>query len=81
VEQLRRYLPYPVIPRAIVNDAIADSIVTLAQEEHCDVIVLGASRESLLKQVIQGNIPEAIARQSSCTVMLVRDTLQADEIE
>ncbi|HEY9814700.1 MAG TPA: chloride channel protein [Candidatus Obscuribacterales bacterium] len=81
VEQLRRYLSYPVIPRAIVNDAIADSIVTLAQEEHCDVIVLGASRESLLKQVIQGNIPEAIARHSSCTVILVRDMLEADEVE
>jgi CIC family chloride channel protein len=75
VDQLRRYLPYPVIPRAMVQDAVADAILTLAREDHCDVIMLGASRDSLLKQVIQGNIPEAIARHSDCTVILVRSVL------
>ncbi|MGV0028703.1 hypothetical protein [Phormidesmis priestleyi] len=36
------------------------------------VIVLGASREGLLQQVQQGNIPAVISRQSNCTVILVR---------
>jgi chloride channel protein, CIC family len=39
------------------------------------VILLGASRESLLQQAIKGNIPEAIARNSPCTVILVRDKI------
>jgi CIC family chloride channel protein len=43
-------------------------------------VVLGASREGMLKQVIQGNIPEAIARNCDCTVILVRPAIgQATE--
>ncbi|MCY7393576.1 MAG: universal stress protein, partial [Leptolyngbyaceae cyanobacterium CAN_BIN12] len=47
-------------------------VVDMAQNDQCDVIVLGASREGLLQQAIQGNIPEAIARNCDCTVILVR---------
>jgi CIC family chloride channel protein len=75
VDRLRRRISYPVLPRMLVSDAVAESITQLAKEEHCDVIVLGTSRDSLLKQVIQGNIPEAIARNSSCTVILVRGSI------
>lgn len=52
--------------------SVADAVITLARSDRADVIVLGASREGLLQQVISGNIPAAIARESSCTVMLVR---------
>ena len=47
-------------------------MVDLAAEQGCDVIMLGASREGLLQQVIKGNIPEAITRASPCSVILVR---------
>lgn len=77
LEQLRNRLPYPVLPRVVINDTVAEAIVDVAKEEQTDVIVLGASRESLLKQVIQGNIPEAIARSSPCTVILVRSRTDA----
>jgi chloride channel protein, CIC family len=72
VERLRRRVSYPVLPQVLVSDAIAEAITQLAKEDPSDVIVLGTSRDSLLKQAIQGNIPEAIARRSSCTVILVR---------
>jgi nucleotide-binding universal stress UspA family protein len=35
-------------------------------------IILGASRDSLLRQVVHGNIPETLTRNSNCTVVLVR---------
>ncbi|MCY7275399.1 MAG: universal stress protein [Phormidesmis sp. CAN_BIN44] len=40
------------------------------------MIVLGATREGLLQQVIKGNIPEEIARQCDCTVILVRGAIE-----
>ncbi|MFN3360927.1 MAG: chloride channel protein, partial [Pseudanabaenaceae cyanobacterium] len=62
----------PVHTNKIVSNAIADSIITCAHQLEIDTIVLGASREGFLKQVVQGNIPERIARGSPCTVILLR---------
>jgi chloride channel protein, CIC family len=54
------------------NPNVADAVVQLAEQESCDVIMIGASREGLLQQAIAGNIPEAIARSGQQTVILVR---------
>ncbi len=62
----------PVNINKIVSNAIADSILDLANQRQTDTIVLGASRESFLQQAVKGNIPETIARQSPCTVILLR---------
>ena len=56
----------------VCTKSVADGIIDVATHRHANVIVLGASREGMLKQVIQGNIPEAIARGCNCTVILVR---------
>ncbi|WP_309741975.1 chloride channel protein [Chamaesiphon sp. OTE_20_metabat_361] len=53
-------------------DDIPSAAIDFAIEQQCDAIILGASREGLLKQSIQGNIPNAIARGSDCTVIVVR---------
>ncbi|HEY9654873.1 MAG TPA: universal stress protein [Crinalium sp.] len=50
-------------------------MIDMAQKDQCDVVVVGASREGLLQQAIQGNIPETIARHCSCTVILVRKAI------
>jgi CIC family chloride channel protein len=52
--------------------SVADAVIHLANAQQCDVVVLGASREGLLRQVVHGNIPEAIARGVNSTVILVR---------
>lgn len=67
----------PVMPRPLRSISVADAIVHLAQQDGCDIIMLGASREGLLQQAINGNIPESIARQSNCTVILVRSPISA----
>lgn len=76
-------LNVPVVTTPLYSDAIAGgasraiaaTVIDLAVQKECDVIVLGANREGLLKRAIQGNIPEAIARGSDCTVIVVRKGL------
>lgn len=75
---LNQQLQAPVITVTLCADSVADAIVDLVEKDQCDVIVLGASREGLLQQVIQGNIPEQIARHSDCTVILVRQALSPE---
>jgi chloride channel protein, CIC family len=69
---VREYLGTPITIMPLYSDAIAVTAIDLAAEKQCDAIILGASREGLLQQTIQGNIPEAIAQGSDCTVIVVR---------
>ncbi|WP_293149875.1 universal stress protein [Okeania sp. SIO2C9] len=47
------------------------AVVNFADTHNCDVVVIGAIKEGFLKQAINGNITEAIARGCYCTVILV----------
>jgi chloride channel protein, CIC family len=60
---------------AVCNRSISGAVFDLAAQNDCDVILLGATQEGLLEQVIKGNIPEEIARRSPQTVILVRGSL------
>jgi CIC family chloride channel protein len=75
-EFLSDRLSCPVALMPVCADSVPDAVIDLAQKDQCDVIVLGATREGLLQQVIQGNIPEAIARGCDCTVILVRESVK-----
>lgn len=72
---LRQRLSFPVLVSPVCAEAVSEAIIDMAEKDQCDVIILGASREGLLQQVIQGNTPEAIARGCDCTVILVRKAL------
>jgi CIC family chloride channel protein len=72
---LSRRLGCPVRAIPVRSSPVSESVIQLTVTENSDVVVLGASREGLLQQVIQGNIPEAIARGCDCTVILVRCAL------
>lgn len=74
-ELLQHQFPGQVIPIPICSGSVAEAIIDMATMDQCDVIVLGASREGLLQQVLHGNIPESIAYQCPCTVILVRRAL------
>lgn len=60
---------------AVCNPSIANAVLDLTEQNECDVILLGATQEGLLGQVIKGNIPEDIARRSLQTVILLRGAL------
>lgn len=72
----RRQLSSHVVASPIQADSVATGIINLVQKEKYDVVVLGASREGLLKQAITGNIPEEIATNVNSTVILVRSAIQ-----
>ncbi|WGV28731.1 chloride channel protein [Halotia branconii] len=61
-----------VVASPVCASSVTEAVIECAAQDQSDVIVLGASRESFLKQTIQGNIPENISQMSNCTVILVR---------
>ncbi|XGV94988.1 MAG: chloride channel protein [Leptolyngbya sp. BL-A-14] len=72
---LKQKLQTTVITLPVCANSVTEAVVDMAQKDQCDVIVVGASREGLLQQAIQGNIPETIARDCDCTVILVRKAI------
>jgi CIC family chloride channel protein len=74
VSSLQEQFKYPVYAHTILSTAVVDAVDQLANTTYGDVIMLGASRESLLKQILQGNIPGAIAHHNDDRiVILVRE--------
>ncbi|WP_341531126.1 chloride channel protein [Nostoc sp. UHCC 0302] len=72
VNFLQRRVKGNVMATPVHANSVAEAVLDCAKQNNSDVIILGASRESLLQQVIQGNIPENIYRKSNCTVIMVR---------
>jgi chloride channel protein, CIC family len=52
--------------------SVPEAIIRLQKAEHYDLVILGASSEGMLQNVVSGNIPELIIRQVSTTVIIVR---------
>lgn len=69
---LERRLHAPVKTRLTVQEDITTAIIDLSQRYHSDVVILGASRESLFSHVIKGNIPLDVAQKCPATVILVQ---------
>jgi CIC family chloride channel protein len=61
-----------VMALPVYASSVSEAVISFAQRDRSDAIVLGASREGLLQQAMKGNIPETISRNSDCTVILVR---------
>jgi len=69
---LKHRLHTEVMATSVCSNSVSDAVVDLADTHHSDVVVIGASQEGFLKHMINGNIPEGIARGCNCTVILVR---------
>ncbi|RZM75473.1 chloride channel protein [Leptolyngbya iicbica] len=69
---LERRLQATVKTHMTVQEDIATAIVDLSTQFQTDVMIVGASRESLFSHVIKGNIPLEVAQRSSATVILVQ---------
>jgi CIC family chloride channel protein len=71
-DSLYKSLRFSVGQISVCSKSIADAIVDLANQQRSDVIMLGASNESILQQILHGNIPEAIARNSDRTIIIYK---------
>jgi len=85
LKQARRYLTQyrnlssKVTAAAVKASSVSDSVVNLVKTANFDVVMLGASREGLLQQAVNGNIPAAIAsRVDNSTVILVRGAISKE---
>ncbi len=70
-----RHFSSPVVAASVKANSVAEGVIDLIKTHHFDVVVLGASREGLLQQAINGNIPAAIASRVESTVILVRGAI------
>lgn len=59
-------------PLCIRSHSVINALADLAETEKCDLVILGASRESLLQQALHGNIPMAIASKLDTTIIIIR---------
>jgi chloride channel protein, CIC family len=69
---LEQSLPQRVRPLMLCAPSVAEALIDVAENQQCDVIVLGASEAGLVQQALKGNIPGAIARHFNGTILLVR---------
>ncbi|MGB2926839.1 MAG: chloride channel protein [Limnothrix sp.] len=74
-KELKQYVDVPITPLPVRSRFVADSLIRIIKQETYDIVVLGASSESLLQQALHGNIPEAIAKGTNRTVIIVRGAL------
>lgn len=50
----------------------ADEIIRMAQETHCDLIVMGTHGRSGLAHLLMGSVAEKVLRRASCPVLTVK---------
>ncbi len=64
----------PIMPLLIPAYSVSQAIIELTQRRKYGLVVLGASNEGLLQNVVKGNIPEAIAHNANSTVIIFRSS-------
>jgi nucleotide-binding universal stress UspA family protein len=76
--QLREMLPREpqiVVEHRLVEGDPASEIVQVAQEAHCDVIVIGTHGRRGLTRLLMGSVAEHVVRNASCPVLTVRQPM------
>ena len=71
-KKLGRLLPTDVNILPVCSESIVSAIVQTAEVYHSELVILGASRQGLLKQAMTGNIPEQITKRLNTTVIIIR---------
>jgi nucleotide-binding universal stress UspA family protein len=69
----------PSDPRTCVQHLMAEgdpatAILRTAQENHCDLIVMGTHGRTGLSRLLMGSVAEEVGRKASCPVMTVKAT-------
>ncbi|MDZ7844004.1 MAG: amino acid permease [Anaerolineales bacterium] len=58
--------------KVVVEKDVVSAIIQEAREDEYDLLVIGASDEWAVKSLLVGSIPDAVADQAPCSVLLVR---------
>jgi CIC family chloride channel protein len=73
---LEEALHRPVYTQVLTHPSVSEAVIDMARLCRTDAILLGASRENLLSQVIKGNVPLEIAQQTDITIILLRQVAE-----
>jgi chloride channel protein, CIC family len=74
LELLHNTLNCTVDSLLITSDSVSQAVIDLTQDQKYGLVILGASNEGLLQNVMNGNIPEAIAHHANSTVIIFRSS-------
>jgi CIC family chloride channel protein len=75
-EELEDKLHRPVHTHVVTSESVSEAIIQLSRKYWSDAILMGASRENLMSQVLRGNIPLEIAQNTDITVILLRQVYE-----
>ena len=67
------------VERLVVCGKAAETIVEVAKEKHCDLIVLGTHGRKGLARLFYGNVADRVTRAASCPVLALRSSLTEPE--
>lgn len=62
--------------RQLLRGDAATSIVQFAEDEECDLIVMGTHGRSGLGRLLMGSVAEAVVRRAKCPVLTVKKPLR-----
>jgi universal stress protein A len=65
----------PTVNKRLVLGKIAEQIVTVAEEEKADLVVLSPRRNRGLRRILSGGITDRVTRMSPCPVLSVAPPL------
>ncbi len=71
-KKLQNLLDTEVKYLTVCSTSVVSAVIQLAEIQKSELVILGASRDSLLKQAWYGNIPEAIRSKLDTTVIIIR---------
>jgi nucleotide-binding universal stress UspA family protein len=77
LDRLNELLPEgsPVqVERLVAHGKPADTIVQVAKEKHCDLIVLGTHGRKGLARLLDGNLADTVTRSAPCPVLALRSS-------
>jgi nucleotide-binding universal stress UspA family protein len=66
-------VPANILPLEVAGD-VAAGIAKIAEDEHCDLIVLGTHAREGISRLFLGSVAEGISRHSALPVLLYRDS-------
>ncbi len=69
----------PVDRRLLVGDP-ATEIVRIAEEEPCDVVVMGTHGRTGLGRLLMGSVAEEVLRKAPCPVLTVKSPIADDAL-
>ncbi|MBN1315502.1 MAG: amino acid permease, partial [Anaerolineales bacterium] len=61
-----------ISPRIVVSNQVSEAILESTRSGEYDLLIIGASEEWKIKSLLAGSLPDAVADQAPCSVLLVR---------